>query len=207
MQSLVKDAISTFWNSVPTTALKLNFVGTKSYDSSAATLNNVLNNASTNNVIVVGCSSDATIFTSGTTLAVGSMACISSTDCRGGVLLNDTAATQLNSISYDILKSAFAHELGHALGLGHSSNNEALMYYSASNKLQRKLNQDDVDGITYLYPNEKKLSGLAGACGTVDMNADKSKPINNFLGSFLIGLFLISFITYIGIKMKENFFS
>lgn len=51
---------------------------------------------------------------------------------------------------YDV-QTVWLHELGHALGLGHSNVDGSVMepYYEGS---RRTLHQDDIDGITYLYP-------------------------------------------------------
>jgi hypothetical protein len=58
-----------------------------------------------------------------------------------------------------------AHEVGHILGLGHSQDPAALMYYNAGGKAALTLGQDDIDGISYLYPRNElggdKMMGCA----------------------------------------------
>jgi hypothetical protein len=187
VETLAKDGNDSYWATVPTTSLELTSGGViSSIDTSGDDLTAAANKGSDGN-IVVGCSSNATLFSSAGTLAVGGIACNNGV-CQGAVLLNDTASTTLDTLSREKLVATFAHELGHALGLGHSSAKSSLMYYSASNKVFKSLAQDDIDGITYLYPSEKKLSGLSGACGTIDTN---SHGPANFIGSILLGLALI----------------
>ncbi len=51
-------------------------------------------------------------------------------------------------------REVFAHELGHTLGLGHSSNDEALMFASAHNDRRgAQLTDDDRAGVAELYGN------------------------------------------------------
>jgi hypothetical protein len=50
------------------------------------------------------------------------------------------------------VESVVLHENGHALGLGHSSVNAAVMYTSYQ-AIRRDLHQDDMDGVVALYPN------------------------------------------------------
>src|SRR3989344_2783681 len=56
----------------------------------------------------------------------------------------------ISTSAYDA-QTVWLHELGHGLGLGHSSDPNAVMYAYYSD-LQRDLADDDVNGITALYP-------------------------------------------------------
>ncbi|XP_043723245.1 metalloendoproteinase 3-MMP-like [Telopea speciosissima] len=54
------------------------------------------------------------------------------------------------------LESVAVHEIGHLLGLGHSSVQEAIMYPSISPGVtKRDLHSDDIMGIQYLYGSSK----------------------------------------------------
>lgn len=56
------------------------------------------------------------------------------------------------------LRSILVHELGHALGLGHSNDARATMFASGSSLRWRSLENDDRDGVCSLYPG----TGAAG---------------------------------------------
>ena len=53
--------------------------------------------------------------------------------------------------NYFDLETVYLHEFGHGLGLGHSNVNGAVMepYYEG---VRRTLHNDDISGITFLYP-------------------------------------------------------
>jgi hypothetical protein len=199
IETLVQDSITEFWNTVPTSSLSLSTTGNSgiAFNNLATLLDAV--NLTSKNTIIVGCSNAVSEFSSPGTLAVGGLGCAGS-DCYGAVILNDKAGTLLSKVDRQTLLTTFAHELGHALGLGHTSVKEALMYYNLSNKTQKSLHQDDMDGISYLYPNSKKLGGIAGACGSVSI---KDKDRNNFFTSFLLGLGVLLLLKII-VKSKAH---
>ena len=55
------------------------------------------------------------------------------------------------------LEQVMTHEIGHALGLAHSDYRSAVMYAYYSYKANFGLNQDDINGIVYLYGKLKFL--------------------------------------------------
>lgn len=88
----------------------------------------------------------------------------------GGILLNSEAATnaEISQLSSEELLITVAHELGHVLGLGHSGHPEALMYYSINGKTSAIVTQDDLDGVSYLYPrNEFERNPFGFSCNAV----------------------------------------
>ncbi|XP_008054160.1 matrilysin [Carlito syrichta] len=62
-----------------------------------------------------------------------------------------------NSIGINFLYAA-THELGHSLGLGHSSDPNAVMYptYGSGSQQNFQLSQDDIEGIQKLYGKRSK---------------------------------------------------
>jgi len=60
------------------------------------------------------------------------------------------------------LRSILVHELGHALGLGHSTDPRATMFATGSGLRWRSLEKDDTDGVCALYPGTG-----AGGCDTL----------------------------------------
>lgn len=62
------------------------------------------------------------------------------------------------------LRSVLVHELGHALGLGHSTDVRATMYATVNGLRCRSLETDDVLGVCTLYPGEGEPGCDTRAC-------------------------------------------
>lgn len=84
-------------------------------------------------------------------------------------------------------RSVLVHEIGHALGLGHSTDPRATMHASGSGRRWRSLEADDVDGVCSLYPGtgapgcdvDPCPAGfvcVAGACQRPGETADVCAP-------------------------------
>lgn len=187
LKSYTEEAVAEFWNTVSTSALRLNVIGISSNSlGDSDDLNAALNKVPTNSIFV-GCNANSSIFTSNNILAVGSMGC-SGTDCRGAVIVNNVSGTNMSAQDNQGIKSTMAHELGHAIGIGHTSVKYALMYYDSTGVVNKSLAQDDIDAVSYLYPNDKKLGGIAGSCSTIAASRNQTK---DFLMAILLGLFSI----------------
>ncbi len=145
--------------------------------------------------IVIACNNNTTDnFPNSQYLALTAPVKISGRNIKGSVILiNDSASTSFASLSTAEKESVLAHEIGHALGLGHSNKDHALMYYLNSSKMER-LSQDDIDGLTYLYPTAiENCSPLFG--GIIDKK-DPPSFNTNFPKAFMIGLSVCFFILF-----------
>jgi hypothetical protein len=94
------------------------------------------------------------------------------------ILLNadPTASANVGALSSTLLQIVVAHELGHVLGLGHTSNENSLMFYSVGSKSALALSQDDMDGLAFLYPRRELGDGGIFGCGTVRDPGDWGDP-------------------------------
>jgi predicted Zn-dependent protease len=105
----------------------------------------------------------------------------------------------------NLLEVVLAHEVGHAIGLGHATESPALMYYDASLKTELGLARDDVEGITYLYPRKELLGGdgLFG-CGTLNSRRSPSGSGNGG-GPLAVQFFgLLAFCGLVTAMMKRQ---
>ena len=110
----------------------------------------------TNQIAGSGCSSIIAIggfsgSTSGQTITVNGVSF--RRGLEGDVVLNDGYCDLYQNPTY--LRYILTHELGHALGLGHSSVREATMYgaFLSSNAARgAAIGADDEDGLLFIYP-------------------------------------------------------
>ncbi len=106
------------------------------------------------------------------------------------VLINGKANSQLKTKTRHEKMTIIAHEVGHALGLGHSRVIDSLMYY-AHNPNRNYLGQDDIDGIAFLYPAEQPK---IGGCGTISNNNTSGKEVLLMILGILMGMTAASLI-------------
>ncbi|KAL4277834.1 hypothetical protein GQ457_03G025910 [Hibiscus cannabinus] len=72
-----------------------------------------------------------------------------------------TRSSQASAVD---LESVAVHEIGHLLGLGHSSVEDAIMYPSISSRTRKvELANDDIQGIQVLYGNNPEFNGTTTA--------------------------------------------
>lgn len=171
------------WNSVPGTSISL-----KLGDATTTTVA-VAAETTTSGEPVILCD---TGFGSSTGLdpnyssGWGGFALVGDTIAYGYILLNaQGTSASINQLTYRILTIIIAHEIGHVLGLGHSEDPNALMYYDISRRTQLSLGQDDMDGLTYLYPRHEPSDPIFG-CGT--LTTPPSGPGNSGLLLNILGL-------------------
>lgn len=214
LEGMIGPAVEKFWNEVPTSSLKLDAAG---YSEAIFTMNHgrlcsptddacitagnaepdptkKLIPAVTN--IVIGCNDHPSNFGGAGVLAVTVPNKFSGKKIAGAVILiNDTAATFGNLSRSDQI-AVLAHEIGHAIGLGHSEDKAALMYYRTVN-LRSNLGQDDIDGVSYLYPVVGDLfglveGGLLGGCATITFDG-KNPPKDPPFAQMIITLGFLVF--------------
>lgn len=154
--ALIKSAMDV-WNNVPTSALKIKYGGTTNATTDG---NPVVAYCETNFQAVTGADQDDT---PGVARGNGNSVLTS-----GLLILNASAgASNIASVDRLGLEVVVAHEIGHVLGLGHSQTPNALMYFTYSLKKELNLAQDDIDGISYLYPSDEFKDGDFAGCGFV----------------------------------------
>ena len=202
--SMANEGMDKFWNRVPTSKLKIRrgshvTVSAEfetgrlcTANAGSCTPNSALASESD---ILISCNKDTGAgsenFPSSGVLAVTLPINTAGTAIKGSViLLNNKAGSALATLSREEFVSVLAHEVGHAIGLGHSKFTDSLMLYE-NLKNRRYLGEDDHDGVSYLYPREQPVG-----CGTVSYN-----DTDNTKGMF--SLSLLALFSFIMLKGRE----
>ncbi len=174
--SLAEEAGELFWNRVHTSSLILKRGALVSvataFQTGKACTNAPASSCDINSALVVSsdilisCNTEPTNFSnSPSVLGVTVPNNFSGRTINGAlILVNDNGSNSFQGLGRQEKVAVLAHEIGHAVGLGHSSLDKNLMYFQ-SVATRETLGWDDVDGITYLYPVEQPLSG----CGTIEL--------------------------------------
>lgn len=164
IESLIDDAMAV-WNSVPTSNIRIERgdYTSETYEIQAAGQGQL--------VPGIFCITDmAAVGEDPNSIPgrAGSYATIDNHLSSASLILNTDPNGRANISRLDptLVKVIIAHEIGHVLGLGHSEDKAALMYYDGTLKKHLALAPDDMHGISYLYPrNELGKDPLMG-CAT-----------------------------------------
>ncbi|MFZ3229821.1 MAG: matrixin family metalloprotease [Pseudobdellovibrio sp.] len=184
--SIISGAVAV-WNNVPTSSIKVSYDGTTTSTTMSGPTTVY---CETNFQSVVGADQNS----------VPGAAAVNGTSGRitQGILYLNASVGQANIGNFDqtLLKVILAHEIGHILGLGHSQSTKALMYYDASAKNTLSLSQDDIDGMSYLYPSDEISDKKFAGCGLVKSLPPPTSGKMNLI--FLI--MLLPFTIYLGLR-------
>ena len=158
LRSLMADAFH-LWNSVSTSELQVELGETTS-----AMTSDLISGASTESAIVFEPNFRDTLgINDEAVLAVGTSIVENDRYVQGLILINANAAGVRRNP--ERLRVIVAHEAGHTFGMGHTNDESALMYPYAQSL--NKLGEDDVSGITYLYPVKEGFNEVPFGCGTI----------------------------------------
>lgn len=216
LESMIPPAVDEFWNKIPTSNLELDAAGFSDpvftmnkgrlcspTDADCITAGTAAGNDGTPedglippvSNIVIACNDNPLNFGGSNVLAVTIPNQFSGKKITGAIILiNEHPSGTFGALSRDDKIAVIAHEIGHAIGLGHSEERAALMYYRTVN-LRKNLGQDDIDGVSYLYPMQFDAGGLLGGCGTISdgKNPPKDPPFSQMLVTlgFIISIFSV----------------
>ena len=177
LADMIKDSIENYWNTVPESRLKMKYAG-----KSSASVDTGIPSSG----ILIGCATFS-----------GSDGVTDNSKANGSsrIRLNDTTID--GSTPTDSLTGLIIHELGHSVGLSHSKDKASVMTYEDNGwgAKPSKLALDDMNGVKYLYPNEKNVAGLVPSCESyADDGSGTSAP--NFFGTMLFALGLVALFSW-----------
>lgn len=211
LEGLIEPAVNQFWNKVSTSNIHLEAAGFSSGISNIndgrlcsptdeACISEGETDATFNGVIpavediIISCNNKIKNFGAANVLAVTIPNKFSGKKIVGAVILINDSSANFGNLSRADQIGVIAHEIGHALGLGHSKDPAALMYYRTVDQ-RKKLAQDDVDGISYIYPMGIDLYGITSngiiSCGTIKNSNGNPPPISPMGQGILSFVFMI----------------
>ena len=182
IEALLKEAVDEYWNQVYTSSI--NFKVGENIDVTDNNATALFNAA--DNFIAVGCAEAS----STNTFAAASLGCstLNGTciNAKGYLYVNNKSGSVWENAARQTKIAILAHELGHAIGIGHSDKSYALMYFATNNSdIQYYLSEDDADAVTFLYPDDPELLGLGGNCGAVASTPGTKKRNSSLNGLIL----------------------
>ncbi len=178
VKTAIKWAVE-FWNDVPESRLKLKYGG-----KSSASINDT---TTPKNQIIVGC---------GPLPSVNILGATSNDTAHGSARIVMNEAVYTGDYNSNSFIGTLTHEVGHGLGLAHSNDAASVMTYVSHGWVDRPkyISQDDIDGVVYLYPNEKEIGGLMGSCSS--FAGDSSNPQHMVLETLMgfLAMLLLSWV-------------
>ena len=202
---IVEKAASRFWNTVPTSRLRIKKGNIRKVSPAFGTelLCNVPSNGRCKNIdqlnenlkvssgILIACNNNPKNFNNSPgVLGVAVPNNFDDLIIKGAlILLNDAPNNRFASKYFDEKVSIVAHEIGHTIGLGHSKYENNLMFAS-SISTRMYLGEDDVDGITWLYPIKNPFV----SCTSISTEENRPPPYSTYL-TMLIGLIIACAVT------------
>jgi len=201
VETMLKDAMAV-WNGIESSNLELEFGGNTS-----ASLTDVQNRTAVDVPVVFCIPNLSEVAPSINPDAIPGFATGAHLDGSGAldsgyIVLNTQpgAAANISTMKSGLVKIVIAHEIGHLLGIGHSEDTTALMYFDASAKSKLGLAKDDIDAMTYLYPRDELSGDKIFGCASISGESySKNSPLIIW---FLAAPIVISLICQIRRKAK-----
>ncbi len=190
------------WNEVPTSSLHIE----RGNETTTGLSQAIANRAPDVPLILCDRNLTNTIGSNADTIAaVSTVSIVNGNIAYAYILLNAENGKSANFANLEDKQKpvVLAHEMGHVLGLGHSGEVTALMYYSASEKKELRLSQDDMDGISFLYPRDEIAQGGIFGCGTLSSSVASYK---GFTFNSLTALWTIAFLAVMLRQLRARFY-